>query len=183
MGNRGIIHDGATKTLLKRRWTTRAWIICVTEFASRHRTVMGPSGYTELFFLDEATAFAAGHRPCFECQRQRAKEFADAFATALGRRSIRAPEIDVILHSERLAAGHPELPLDPVELAALPDGTMVAVDGAPHLLFAGNALPWSFAGYGEPEPLERFRDRSLRLLTPPSTVAAFRAGFRPLTVA
>lgn len=183
MGNRGIIHDGATKTLLRRRWTTKAWLICLTEFGGRRREVMSRSSYTELFFLDEATAFAAGHRPCFECRRQRALEFASAFATAMGRPAVSAPEMDAMLHGERLAAGHAERPLDPDTLAGLPDGAMIAADGTPHLLSGGKALPWSFAGYGEPLGIAALEGRRLTLITPPSTVAAFRAGFRPLPAA
>ena len=86
MGNRGgRMHDAATKTLLRRRWASKHWIICVTRFKQRWRPVMGPSSYTELFFLDEATALAAGHRPCYECQRHRALQYAEAFASALNR--------------------------------------------------------------------------------------------------
>src|SRR5687768_6226408 len=75
-GNRGIMHDPATRTLLRRRWSTNAWIICVCEFRGNRRVPMAKNSWTELFFLDEVTALAAGHRPCFYCQRQRAKEFA-----------------------------------------------------------------------------------------------------------
>ncbi|MCO5160349.1 MAG: hypothetical protein M9939_04390 [Mesorhizobium sp.] len=110
-GNRGLIHDPVTKTLLKRRWTTKAWIICECEFRGRKREVMGrnaPSGgagWTELFFLDEVTALAAGHRPCFYCRRERAVEFARCFAARQGRETISAPEMDAVLHRERWASG------------------------------------------------------------------------------
>ncbi len=109
-GNRGVIHDPATKTLLNRRWTTKAWIICECDFRGRHREVMGrnaPSGragWTELFFLDEVTALAAGHRPCFYCRRERAVDFARCFAAGQGRQTISAPEMDEILHRERWAS-------------------------------------------------------------------------------
>ncbi len=109
-GNRGVIHDPATKTLLSRRWTTRAWIICACDFRGRRREVMGrnaPSGkagWTELFFLDEVTALAAGHRPCFYCRRERALEFARCFAAGQGRPAISAPEMDAVLHRERRAS-------------------------------------------------------------------------------
>jgi hypothetical protein len=110
-GNRGVIHDPATKTLLARRWTTRAWIICDCDFRGRRREVMGrnaPSGnagWTELFFLDEVTALAAGHRPCFYCRRERALEFSRCFAAGQGRRTMSAPEMDAVLHRERWASG------------------------------------------------------------------------------
>ena len=178
MGNRGIIHDPATKTLLKRRWTTKAWIICVCEFRGRRRDVMAKQSWTELFFLDEPTALAAGHRPCFYCRRERANAFAAAFAEGIGRAAIRAPEIDMILHGERLASGNEPRPLDAAKLAALPDGTMIAAEGKPYLLLDGQAQPWSFAGYGKPVALAGFGG-NLKLITPPSTVAALRASYHP----
>ena len=84
-GNRGIIHDPATRTLLNRRWSSKAWITCVCEFRGRRRKVMGGRSWTELFFLDEATSFAAGHRPCFYCRRVGATAFRDAWAKGNGR--------------------------------------------------------------------------------------------------
>ena len=98
IGNRGgKIHDPATKTLLKRRWASKQWIICVTEFKNRQRDVMG-NGYTELFFLDEVSALACGHRPCFECQRERAKEFAEIWKQIYALETNRiAGEIDKTL--------------------------------------------------------------------------------------
>src|SRR5947209_1513089 len=102
MGNRGgRLHDD-DRRLASRRWTSKAWICCRLRFNDRHRTVWG-RGYTELFFLDEVTALAAGHRPCFECRRQDARAFAAALAAAVGR-PLRAPEIDRRLHAERLQA-------------------------------------------------------------------------------
>ena len=83
-GNRGIIHDPATRTLLKKRWSTKAWIVCVCEYKGRRRKVMGGRSWTELFFLDEATAFAAGHRPCFFCRYKDATAFREAFARGNG---------------------------------------------------------------------------------------------------
>src|SRR3954454_7212841 len=101
-GNRGIIHDPATKTLLNRRWAAKAWIICVCEFRGRRRDVMGTRSWTELFFLDEATARAAGHRPCFYCRRGDAKRFRAAGERGNGVAHAAAPEIDAVLHRERL---------------------------------------------------------------------------------
>ena len=83
VGNRGSIHDPATRTLRGRRWTTPAWIVCVCEFRGRRRAVMATPGWTELFFLDEATAFAAGHRPCFFCRRADATAFRAAWAAGM----------------------------------------------------------------------------------------------------
>ena len=101
-GNRGIIHDPETKTLLNRRWTSRAWLACVCEFRGRRRRVMGGRSWTELFFLDEATAFAAGHRPCFFCRRDDATRFRAAWERGNGVSNLRANDIDAVLHRERL---------------------------------------------------------------------------------
>src|SRR5438132_5010069 len=101
-GNRGIIHDPATKTLLRRRWASRAWLTCVCEFRGRRREVMGGRSWTELFFLDEATALAAGHRPCFYCRRADAEAFVAAWERGNDVSGMRAAEIDAVLHRERL---------------------------------------------------------------------------------
>jgi hypothetical protein len=109
-GNRGIIHDPETKTLQKKRWTTKAWIICTCEYKGIRREPMGrngpngKAGWTELFFLDEVTALAAGHRPCFLCRRERAKEFAVAFGKAFGAAKPTVQMMDAQLHAERLAS-------------------------------------------------------------------------------
>lgn len=174
MGNRGIIHDPETRTLLKRRWTTRAWIICVCSYKGVRRDVMARQSWTELFFLDEATALAAGHRPCFYCQRQRALTFQAAWAAGNGT-LLKAPELDAILHRERLAEKgskrmHPlEHPID-----RLPDGTMVASGNEAYLVNGGMPYLWSWEGYLRAEP-----ESDVMLLTPPSTVRALSAGFRP----
>src|SRR5262252_8662407 len=125
MGNRGIIHDPATRTLLRRRWTTKAWITCVCDFRGVRREVMAKRSWTELFFLDEATAFAAGHRPCFFCRREDAKRFSAAWEQGNRKTSIRAGEIDRVLHAERLDRGRKRLHPLPVPLRDLPDGAMV----------------------------------------------------------
>ena len=93
-GNRGIIHDPATKTLLSKRWASQAWITCLCEFRGWRRKVMGGRSWTELFFLDEATAFAAGHRPCFYCRRGDALKFRAAWAESNGATSVLAREIE-----------------------------------------------------------------------------------------
>jgi hypothetical protein len=174
MGNRGRIHDAATRTLTTRRWTTRAWIICLCAFNDRpRRTLMGPGSYTELFFLDEATALAAGHRPCFECQRTRAREFHAAYCFGNGWTPGRVGPMDDRLHEERLS---PRPSIDAAALPTLVDGTMVASGEAAFVWLAGRLHPWSMAGYGPAEPVV---PHDLRLLTPPSTLAALKAGFAP----
>src|SRR6201996_2557455 len=123
-GNRGIIHDPATKTLLRKRWSNPAWLICVCEFRGRRREVMGGRSWTELFFLDEATAFAAGHRPCFFCRRDDANRFQAAWEQGNRVNGVHAPEMDAMLHRERFASGKELHPL-PMPIEKLPDGTMV----------------------------------------------------------
>ena len=184
-GNRGIIHDPETKTLLRRRWTTKAWIICVCSFKERRRDVMGyngrngKAGWTELFFLDEVTALAAGHRPCFYCQRERAQAFLRCFASGQGRGGIAAPEMDTVLHRERRASGGTGVQVAPAALAELPEGTMIERHGEAYAWRRGRLLPWRFEGYGaEQKPNEV--DGAFVLLTPPATVAALRQGFTPV---
>ncbi|MGM4904798.1 hypothetical protein AB8B21_13160 [Tardiphaga sp. 866_E4_N2_1] len=175
-GNRGIIHDPSTKTLLNRRWSNPAWITCVCEFRGRRRDVMATRSWTELFFLDEATSFAAGHRPCFYCRRDDANRFRAAWEEGNGVTRVRATEIDGVLHRERLDNRKKRLhPLDGT-IAALPDGAMVQAGGESYLIAQGRALRWSFAGYSA-------ADGELvdaHFLTPPSTLNAFRAGYRPV---
>src|SRR3954449_11045966 len=102
IGNRGIIHDPQTKTLLAKRWASKAWLVCLCDYKGRRREVMGGRSWTELFFLDEATALAAGHRPCFYCRRADAKRFRAAWERGNGVAHAAAPEIDAVLHRERL---------------------------------------------------------------------------------
>ena len=175
-GNRGIIHDPATKALLGKRWSTPAWLTCVCEFRGRRRKVMGGRSWTELFFLDEATAFAAGHRPCFFCRRDDALKFRAAWEEGNGVAEILARDVDAVLHRERLAGRGKRLHALPKPLEKLPDGAMVASGEASYLIADGKALQWSPAGYREAsEPV-----RNAMLLTPPSTVRAFSAGYRPV---
>ena len=174
LGNRGIIHDPATRTLLNRRWSTKAWIICVCEFRGRWREVMAQRSWTELFFLDEATALAAGHRPCFYCRRDDANAFRAAWAEGNGISTPRATEMDAVLDTERRDGRNKRLHDLPMPLERLPDGAMVQAGGDSYLIAAGRALRWSFDGYsasGLPEG-------EVRLLTPPSTVRALVAGYR-----
>ena len=174
-GNRGIIHDPLTRTLLNRRWAGQAWLVCKLQWRGVRRAVMGRGSWTELFFLDEATALAAGHRPCFLCQHAEAKAFQAAFPTFDCARRPMAPEIDRVLHAERLDGRHKRLHDLTSPAAGLPDGTIILQDGAPHLILNGAARRWSLRGYAPPiAPLD-----GARLVTPPSIVAALRAGYRP----
>ena len=186
MGNRGIIHDPETKTLLKKRWALHAWIICVCQFGNVRREPMGrnrpggKAGWTELFFLDEVTALAAGHRPCFYCRRERAKDFVHRFGEAFGIAEPRAPQVDKRLHKERLASGGHAVKLDNASLAALPDGTMIAAGNRPYALRDGEALPWSFGGYKPAIGLDAPELADPFTITPPTTMAVLGAGYRPV---
>lgn len=181
-GNRGVIHDPSARTLLKRRWTTKAWIICNCGFRGWKRDVMGrnaPSGeagWTNLFFLDEVTALAAGHRPCFFCRRAQATAFADCLGGGDGRPA--APDIDRRLHGERLASGGVPRTVAAAELDDLPDGAMTAIGRRCFARRSGRWLEWDFSGYA-PIASEILPPEML-LLTPPSTVAALAAGYRPV---
>jgi hypothetical protein len=171
-GNRGIIHEPATKTLLNRRWATKTWLICSCEYKGYRRTVMAGRSWTELFFLDEAVALAVGHRPCFLCRREAAKRFCDSWAAAKGGLRPSAEAIDSVLHQERIRRVHPI----PGPLAALPDGAIVVAARSAFTLYTGQAHRWTNEGYA---PRERL-DHADGLLTPPSTLMALGSGYRPV---
>jgi hypothetical protein len=175
-GNRGIIHDPATKTLLRRRWASRAWLVCVCDFKGRRRDVMGTRSWTELFFLDEATAFAAGHRPCFFCRRADANRFRAAWEEGNGVTNVRAGDVDAVLHRERLEGASKRLHALPTPLKGLPDGAIVQAGEESFVITQGRALVWSPAGYRKAQGTIK----SAMLLTPPSTLRAFSAGYRPV---
>lgn len=173
MGNRGgRIHD-AHRKLGVRRWSSKQWICCVLEFNGRHRKVWGDS-YTELFFLDEVTAFAAGHRPCFECRRKDAEQFAALFSGKAKR--ARAPAMDLILHAERLDGKAKRLHLRDID--SLPDGAMIAMDREAFAVRGKHLLHWTARGYDA--LLSRPRGKQADVLTPPSILKVFEAGYAPL---
>ena len=172
-GNRGILHDPATRELLGRRWTNKAWITCVLEFRGVRRVVMGRRSWTELFFFDEAVALAAGHRPCFCCRRPAATAFAAAWARARRTARASAGQIDAILHEERLRDGEKKIHPLPQPPASLPDGATVTLSGDAYVMARGRAFRWTAQGYEGPRLLETADG----VLTPPSTLAALRAGY------
>src|ERR1700709_640067 len=135
-GNRGIIHDPATKTLT-RRWASQAWLTCVCEFRGRRREVMGGRSWTELFFLDEAVALAAGHRPCFFCRREAAHAFRAAWAGERGGQAPAAASMDSVLHGERIAQRRKRVHPLPCRLAELPFGAVVSFAGHAYTLANG----------------------------------------------
>jgi len=178
MGNRGILHD-ADRRLGRSRWKHKAWIVCRTCFRGRHREVMAPRRYTELFFLDEAVALAAGHRPCFECRRQEYHAWQRAWQA--GNRTVhnpRAGEMDAVLHAERIVAGTRRQKTWQCPLDDLPDAAFVLRDGRPHILIGGSLRPWSHQGYGEAVPA--LGAEPVTVLTPLPTVGALRGGYRPV---
>lgn len=165
MGNRGgRLHDASHQ--LTRRWATKAWITCLLAFKDRRRNVMG-DGYTELFFLDEVTALAAGHRPCFECRRADALRYS---MLASGCSRMMAPDIDRRLHAQRLGPSANTAP------SALPDGAMVRRGEDLLAIRKQRLLRWSFEGYTDAGPAG---DVPLPLLTPALTVEVLRAGYAP----
>src|SRR5690606_28541802 len=134
------------------------WIACLLAFRERKREVMAPNRYTELFFLDEAVALAAGHRPCAECRRADYKRFAEAWRAAFGGERPRAPDIDAVLHAERIDPQTRRQATRRAPLDALPDGAFVALPGAPevaHLVRGDRLLPFRFEGYGSAIPRPR----------------------------
>jgi hypothetical protein len=172
MGNRGILHD-AHGTIL-RDSQVRRWIACRLEFRGRQRTVMTPGRWTELFFLDEATALAAGHRPCAECRHADYVAFQDAWRRAQPGASVTADAIDTALHAERRI--RPWLKRSYVgDIGALPDGTYVALDGRAWLVQPDALYAWSDDGYFERRP--RSVTGGVTVLTPPSIVGVLRAGY------
>jgi hypothetical protein len=169
-GNRGCLHDDAGR--IRRPFAVKRWIACRLEFRGRRRTsLMQPGRYTELFFLDEATAFAAGHRPCAECRREDYVRFRE-LCRELGLGPTNADAMDERLHAERLAGRaqrHHGAPL-----AGLPDGALVLVEGVPKLVLRGELLTWTPAGY---TTSERRRPGLATVITPPSLVAVLGAGW------
>lgn len=166
MGNRGILHDG-TEQRIRRRWTTKAWITCALEFKGWRAPMWENRRWTPLFFLDEATAFAAGHRPCARCRRPDHLRFRVAWGDGA------LEEIDARLHRERVSGRGGALPV--ACRHALVDGSMVVVDYRAWLVADGALLPWSSEGYGPPRAVP---DR-VGVLTPPALVDVIRNGYRP----
>jgi len=176
-GNRGGCFHRPDKTLLLRRYATKQWICCVLEFKGRRRRLMQPGLFTELFFLDEATALAAGHRPCFECRRVDSVRFAELW-NRIERNAGRAaaPAMDDRLHRERIDSTGRKV-IKQARLGELPDGAFVRQLGRPALVWDEKLHPWSFGGYGAPSPLDR--SATAVVLTPPIIVAILAAGYKP----
>jgi hypothetical protein len=171
--NRGCLHDAHGE--IRRRYDGRRWIACRLEFHDRRRhPLMVPGRYTELFFLDEATAMAAGHRPCRECRYEDHQRFAEIWAELHPRRRG-ADAIDAQLHAERVDPGTRGQRRREAPTGDLPDGAFVARDGAPWLVLGDELLAWTPGGYTE--RASRPRTGASVVLTPPSLLDVLRAGW------
>jgi hypothetical protein len=171
-GNRGILIDDERRMV--RRWQTKRWIACRLSYKGIRRKVMQPHAWTELFFLDEASALAAGHRPCAECRRDDYRRFRDLWQCHVSP-DASADAIDVVLHRQRVDGRAKRTHRD--DLGALPDGTFVAIDNAAWLVRGAGLYPWSDGGYGARR--SRFQGE-IEVLTPQAVVTILRAGYRPV---
>jgi hypothetical protein len=177
MGNRGCLH-GTDRRLGVSRWRSPMWISCVLRWGDIRRDVMPPGRWTALFFLDEATALAAGHRPCGYCRRLDHLAFGEAWRQAQGlSQRLKAHQMDLELHHERVDRTRRKLTWS-ASLADLPSGAMVRHAGSPALVVGDRLLPWSFGGYRA--PISTAPSTVLEVLTPPRIVGALAAGYRPL---
>ena len=183
-GNRGgVLHDQDGNIVTP--YASKSWIICELEFKDRKAQIMAPDHYTHLFFIDEATAIAAGHRPCFECRRERAEAFRQAWLRSIGSTQEDHPHIgdlDDLLQDERYTDEHFKWDRHKKTYeeayATLPDGTFVLLDRLPHLIWHRALYLWTPAGYCESVPIPRAQTATV--LTPPSSVGALRQGYRPI---
>ena len=180
-GNRGVIHN-ERKEIIKNH-AVKYWITCVLDYKDAHRIVMSPNRWTELFFLDEATAFAAGHRPCGFCRHADFKRFKDLWIKANGEQygltnKTKMDIIDAIIHQERLDKNGLQKTFKST-LTALPDGTFITLDEVDkaYLWFEQNLYEWSFSGYTKVSQFDK--NQEVTVLTPFSYVAVFKAGYVP----
>lgn len=179
LGNRGILHDDQQQIVAP--WRHKSWVTCRLNFAGIKREIFAPGSYSELFFLDEATALAAGHRPCAECRRQRYNEFKELWCMANleGAQAAKVPiaKIDERLHAERAAVGGKKVTFQ-TEFQAIPPGTMIDVEGAAYLFWARRLHLWSPDGYSKTniKPTPGMR---VTVLTPASIVKVLSLGFVP----
>ena len=177
LGNRGGKFHRDDKTLGKRRWASRHWICCELQYKNMHHEAMG-RGYTSLFFLDEVTALATGHRPCFFCRREEAKRFVALSGMTTG-------DLDDVLHGERTSSPSAR-PSDPHpgpphkgegEDGGLPNGAMIELNGDAYAVRGDKLLRWSFGGYDQAKTRSGFD--AANLLTPPTIIGILRQGYQP----
>ena len=171
-GNRGILHAGEQ---IVRSHAGNLWITCALEFRGRWHQQWQPHHYTFLYFHDEAVAFAAGHRPCAECRRPTYEAYRRGWATGLGVEPPTAAVMNRQLHRERIVAGTRHRQIHQLPWRDLPDGAFVLLDDTPAVVLGGQLTVWTTGGYAG----RRVRPRTgaARVITPPSTIAALRAGY------
>jgi hypothetical protein len=174
-GNRGNLHDRGTEIVRFHR--SALWITCALRFRDWRLPQWAPGRFTLLFFHDEAVSLAAGHRPCALCRRPDYHAYRQAWAAGLGVPVPLAVEIDRQLHGERIVRGTHRRRLHQATWPDLPAGTFVRVDGGPALVLERTVRPWTVHGYAPARP--RPARGPVEVITPPSTVAALRAGYRP----
>lgn len=173
-GNRGILHRG---TEVVRFHASDLWIICALRYKDWWQPQWVPRHFTWLFFHDEAVALAAGHRPCALCRREAYNAYREAWAAGLGVAVPLAKEINRVLHGERIVRGTHRRRIHPSSWPAVPTGAFVSLDGHPALVLDDAVVPWSTEGYGAARA--RPQHGPIGVITPPATVAALRAGYRP----
>lgn len=179
LGNRGILHNG-NKNIIK-PWAHKNWVTCELSFKGIKRELFGPNSYSELFFLDEATALAAGHRPCAHCRRQRYNEFKRLWGIANGlpdSTAVSSPEIDKQLHLERASRNRTKILFSTI-FSEVPDGTLIALATEAYLVWGGCLHKWSHHGYDTTWPLPP-EDKVVQVITPQTIVQMFKVGFKPL---
>jgi hypothetical protein len=180
-GNRGVIHNERKEIV--RNFAVKYWITCVLDYKGKRRVVMSPNRWTELFFLDEATAFAAGHRPCGFCRHADFKRFKNLWIVANGKRyglegNPKMDVIDALIHQERLDENGFQKTFK-AELSTLPNGTFIAFDALSnaYLWYDKKLFEWAFKGYSEVKEFDK--NQEVLVLTPLSYVNVFRAGYVP----
>ena len=178
MGNRGILHNEHGEVV--HDWKTKSWVTCLLTSSLPKRVPFSPGQYSELFFLDEATSFSAGHRPCRFCQRDRFDEFKDRWLAAnFANRSDQftsIKDIDAALHLERVRPDRSKSTY-PEEIERVPRGAMIHIAGSPYLVWYGGLKAWTYEGYN-PCPLVP-KKKIVEVLTPRSVVNVYSTGFRP----
>jgi hypothetical protein len=178
MGNRGgVLHNDSREIV--RQYAGRRWIACLLEFKGRRRTVMSPNRYTELFFLDEAVALAAGHRPCAECRRDRFNSFKASWKRSKGLSEaspLRADSMDLELHEARIDRRREKVTYEAL-LNSLPDGCFVRIADASYLVWRGSIFRWTAAGYDA--KLSQSCDKTVEVLTPAPIVRCLTNGYLP----
>lgn len=179
LGNRGILHNERKEIIYQ--WRHKSWVTCRLEYQGRKRKIFSQGNYSELFFLDEATAFSAGHRSCAECRRDRYSEFKLHWCLANRSSSnpseIKISEIDKQIHSERAVAGGGKITYQD-KYSAIPEGAFIEINGGAFLLWGGYLHQWSFQGYSK-ENMEIEPSAVVTVITPQSIVRMFNSGFRP----